>query len=72
MGIHALYTASTGMDAQLKHIDVIANNVANLETQGFRKDRVNFADLFYRQHAIIWKEGWLTINTDSRGSDELS
>ena len=52
MGIHSLYTASTGMDAQLKHIDMIANNVANLETQGFKRDRMNFADLFYRHQAI--------------------
>ena len=52
MGIHALYTAATGMDAQLKNIDVIANNVANLQTEGFRKDRTNFADLFY-QHQIL-------------------
>lgn len=52
MGIHALYTAATGMDAQLKNIDVIANNVANLQTVGFRKDRTNFADLFY-EHQIL-------------------
>ncbi len=52
MGIHALHTAATGMDAQLRNIDVIANNVANLETEGFRKDRINFADLFYR-HQIL-------------------
>ena len=52
MGIHALYTAATGMDAQLKNIDVTANNVANLETPGFRQDRINFADLFYRQEIL--------------------
>lgn len=52
MGISALYAAATGMDAQLKSIDVIANNVANLNTVGFRKDRVNFADLFYHHQVL--------------------
>ena len=52
MGVHALYTAATGMDAQLRNIDVIANNVANINTEGYRRDRINFADLFYRKHAL--------------------
>ena len=56
MGIHALYTAATGMEAQLRKIDVIANNVANLNTEGFRRDRVNFADLFYSQFALAGGE----------------
>ena len=57
MGVHALYTAATGMDAQLKNIDVIANNVANLNTTGFRRDRVNFADLFYRYQTMVGSTG---------------
>lgn len=57
MGVHALYTAATGMDAQLRNIDVIANNVANLDTGGFRKDRVNFADLFYRHQTLVGATG---------------
>lgn len=57
MGVHALYTAATGMDAQLRNIDVIANNVANLNTEGFRKDRVNFADLFYHQQVLVGAMG---------------
>lgn len=57
MGVHALYTAATGMDAQLRNIDVIANNVANLDTEGFRRDRVNFADLFYRHQALVGAAG---------------
>jgi len=53
LGIRALYTAATGMDAQLRSIDVIANNVANVSTGGFRRDRVHFADLFYSKEALI-------------------
>lgn len=57
MGIHALYTAATGMDAQLRNIDVIANNVANLNTEGYRRDRVNFADLFYHHQSLVGAVG---------------
>lgn len=57
MGVHALYTAASGMEAQLKNIDVIANNVANINTDGFRRDRANFADLFYQQQALAGATG---------------
>ncbi len=48
MAIQTLYTAATGMTAMETKLDVIANNLANLETVAFKKDRANFEDLFYR------------------------
>jgi flagellar basal-body rod protein FlgG len=42
-------TAATGMRALSTAIDVIANNVANVNTLGFKKSRVNFEDLFYQE-----------------------
>ncbi len=48
MSIQTLYTAATGMSSMEQKLDVIANNLANLETTGFKKDRANFEDLFYR------------------------
>jgi flagellar basal-body rod protein FlgG len=48
MAITALYTAATGMQALSNKIDVIANNVANAETVGFKSSRVNFQDLLYQ------------------------
>ena len=57
MGVRALYTAATGMDAQLRTIDVIANNMANINTHGFRRDRINFADLFYQSEATVGAQG---------------
>ena len=45
--IRALFTASTGMVAQQMNIDTIANNLANVNTTGFKKSRVNFQDLIY-------------------------
>jgi flagellar basal-body rod protein FlgG len=45
--IDSLHIAATGMDAQQRTIDVIANNLANLNTAGFKKSRVHFEDLMY-------------------------
>ncbi len=48
MSIQCLYTSATGMDAMQTKLDVIANNLANINTTGFKKDRANFEDLLYR------------------------
>jgi flagellar basal-body rod protein FlgG len=46
--IRALWTASTGMDAQQLNMDVIANNLANVNTPGFKKSRADFQELLYQ------------------------
>lgn len=46
--IRAMYTASTGMTAQQLNIDTIANNLANVNTAGFKRSRAEFADLLYQ------------------------
>lgn len=43
--LKTLYIAATGMDAQQTRMDVIANNLANAQTTGFKKVRANFQDL---------------------------
>ena len=48
MTVQALYSAATGMSAMETKLDVIANNLANIETTGFKRSRPNFEDLFYR------------------------
>lgn len=45
----ALSTAATGMIAQERRVDVIANNLANVNTAGFKKARAEFQDLLYDQ-----------------------
>lgn len=49
MSVQTLYTAATGMQALETKLDVIANNLANVNTTAFKKGRANFEDLFYRQ-----------------------
>lgn len=51
MAITALHTAATGMQALSTKIDVIANNIANADTVGFKPSRTNFQDLLYQIQA---------------------
>lgn len=45
--LKSLNTAATGMAAQQSNMDVIANNLANVSTMGFKKSRAEFEDLIY-------------------------
>jgi flagellar basal-body rod protein FlgG len=45
--IKSLYTAATGMNAQQVNLDNISNNLANANTTGFKRSRVEFQDLVY-------------------------
>ena len=49
--INSLYIGATGMQAQQLNVDAIANNLANVNTTGYKKSRVSFEDLLYRQVA---------------------
>jgi flagellar basal-body rod protein FlgG len=44
----ALHVARTGLDAQNERMRVIANNIANVNTNGFKKDRADFQTLAYQ------------------------
>jgi flagellar basal-body rod protein FlgG len=52
MSVQTLYTAATGMQALETKLDVIANNMANVNTTAFKSDRCNFEDVFYRQYRL--------------------
>ena len=45
--MRALYSAASGMMAQQANIDTISNNLANVQSTGFKKQRVDFEDLLY-------------------------
>lgn len=45
--LRGLYTAASGMAAQQANIDNIANNLANIQTTGYKKSRLDFQDLLY-------------------------
>jgi flagellar basal-body rod protein FlgG len=46
----ALYIASTGMAAQERNVEIISNNIANMRTTGYKKQRAEFQDLLYQQY----------------------
>ncbi|MFZ6031823.1 MAG: flagellar basal-body rod protein FlgG [Melioribacter sp.] len=49
MPTRALRTAASGMYAQQINIEVISNNIANINTTGFKKNRADFQDLMYQE-----------------------
>jgi flagellar basal-body rod protein FlgG len=46
--VRSLFTAATGMHAQQINVDVISNNLANVNTVGFKRSRADFQDLLYQ------------------------
>jgi flagellar basal-body rod protein FlgG len=46
--LRALYSSSAGMQSQQTNLDVIANNLANVNTTGFKKVKAEFQDLLYQ------------------------
>lgn len=61
--MRALHTAATGMRAQELNIDIIANNLANINTAGFKRRRAQFQDLLY--------QNLRTAGSASTGSTEV-
>ena len=45
--LRALYSSSSGMQSQQLNLDVISNNLANVNTTGFKVSRPQFEDLLY-------------------------
>lgn len=54
--IRALHSARTGMNGQQTQLDVISNNLANVNTGGFKKSRAQFEDLFYQSLRSVGAE----------------
>ncbi|MHC1765504.1 MAG: flagellar basal-body rod protein FlgG [Verrucomicrobiia bacterium] len=46
--LRALYSSAAGMQSQQTNLDIIANNLANVNTTGFKKDKAEFQDLLYQ------------------------
>lgn len=52
MAVIALHSAATGLNALNTDLDVIANNLANVNTEGFKSSRTNFQDLMYQEKEL--------------------
>jgi flagellar basal-body rod protein FlgG len=51
--MRSLFTAATGMKAQDLNVSVIANNLANVNTSGFKRSRADFQDLLYQNLRVV-------------------
>jgi len=49
--ILSLYSSATGMEAQQLNLDTISNNIANVNTSGFKRSKVEFQDLLYQDRS---------------------
>ncbi|HOP06919.1 MAG TPA: flagellar basal-body rod protein FlgG [candidate division Zixibacteria bacterium] len=66
--IKAMRTAASGMLGQQMNVDNIANNLANINTSGFKKSRVEFQDVLYQKY----RTAGVTSAVGSRVPNELS
>ena len=55
---NAMHVAKTGLNAQNRRMQVISNNLANVNTTGFKKDRANFETLLYQ---VLKKQKFFVI-----------
>ncbi len=60
--MRSLWIAKTGMDAMQNNVDVISNNLANVATNGFKRERPIFEDLLYQN---LRQPGGATSQTTS-------
>ena len=60
--MRSLSIAATGMQAQQTNVDVISNNIANMNTTAFKRQRAEFQDLLYQQ---AQRPGGATAGTDA-------
>ena len=62
--MRSLWTAASGMKAQQFNVDVIANNLANVNTVGYKRDRVEFHDLIYEtmRRAYVMEDQCRPVN----------
>ena len=52
----SLYSAATGMEAQQLNLNTIANNLANVNTPGFKRSKIEFQDLLYQKPRTVGTE----------------
>ena len=62
--MRALWTAASGMHAQQMTVDVISNNLANVNTVAYKKQRIEFKDLLYEtmDRARVLPDGGKPVN----------
>ena len=58
----SLYSGATGMQAQQMNLNVISNNIANVNTTGYKKNKIEFQDLLYQiQDSQVVRRGQVML-----------
>ena len=66
--VRSLWTAATGMNGQQANIDTISNNLSNVNTTGYKKQRVEFEDLLYQKRVL--NEVYKQIDTVVKATED--
>ena len=67
--LRALYSSAAGMQSQQLNLDVIANNLANVNTTGFKKSKIEFQDLLYQTTRAPGAEAGNGLDSEDRDAD---
>ena len=59
----SMWVAKTGLDAQQTRMTVISNNLANVNTTGYKRDRAVFEDLLYQR--VVQSGGQTSANSNA-------
>src|SRR5688500_19745190 len=62
-------SAVSGMVSHKLHLDVIANNLANVNTNGFKSSRINFQDVLYERHRLATNNQDLRVGAGVRAAE---
>ena len=65
MSTSSMHVAKTGLNAQQTRMQIIANNLANVSTTGFKRDRANFETLLYQVRRIAGDQTTAVTNLTS-------
>ena len=72
MSTSSMHVAKTGLNAQQTRMQIIANNLANVSTTGFKRDRANFETLLYQVRRVAGDQTTAATNLTSSFSVGLS
>src|SRR3954467_14513878 len=70
--LEGLYTAAAGMAAQQQRMDALSNDVANVNTSGYKRVRVGFRDLVYQASGNVRTGAGSALVQLGRGSEQGS
>ncbi len=66
--LDSLFIATSGLTAQQTKIDSISNNIANVNTAGYKKTKIHFSDIFYNEINVAQMQSSMNVSTNTIGA----